>query len=123
MIVNATHAIVDKYGEGNSEEGLISIASYSLDQYAVIEIRDNGAGMDEQVKSRIFDPFFTTKEVGKGTGQGMSIAHRIIVEKHVGKIEISSELDKGTCFLIYLPLNDKSNLADSVPESNRKIAV
>ncbi|HRH45199.1 MAG TPA: ATP-binding protein, partial [Pyrinomonadaceae bacterium] len=53
----------------------------------------------------IFDPFFTTKEVGKGTGQGLSISHVVIVEKHQGKLDFETEIGKGTTFIISLPLN------------------
>ncbi len=67
-----------------------------------IGIKDDGAGMPEDVKKRIFEPFFTTKEVGKGTGLGLSITHSII-EKHQGSIDVQSVLGEGTEFFIYLP--------------------
>jgi two-component system, NtrC family, sensor kinase len=70
-----------------------------------IRIIDNGIGMDEITRKRIFDPFFTTKPIGKGTGLGLSISYQIIVEKHGGVLECSSELDKGTEFLIHLPIS------------------
>ena len=53
---------------------------------------------------QIFDPFFTTKEVGKGTGQGLSIAHGVVVNKHGGTIDFETEVGKGTTFVIRLPL-------------------
>ncbi|MEA5467278.1 HAMP domain-containing sensor histidine kinase [Spirulina sp. 06S082] len=58
-----------------------------------------------EIKERIFEQGFTTKEVGKGTGLGMAIAHQILVEKHGGAIACTSELNKGTEFIISLPLN------------------
>lgn len=67
-----------------------------------IHIQDNGMGISPKIKDRIFDPFFTTKPTGKGTGLGLSISHQII-EKHRGTIEVSSELGKGTAFVIKLP--------------------
>jgi two-component system, NtrC family, sensor kinase len=73
--------------------------------YVAIRIIDNGIGMDEITRKRIFDPFFTTKPVGKGTGLGLSISYQIIVEKHGGVLECSSELGKGTEFLIHLPIS------------------
>ncbi len=68
-----------------------------------IEVEDTGAGMPEEVRKRVFDPFFSTKTVGKGTGLGLSIAYGLI-EKHHGKIEVVSEVGKGTRFTIWLPL-------------------
>ncbi len=72
-------------------------------EYALIEARDSGSGMDAATQLRIFDPFFTTKDVQKGTGLGLSIVYGII-EKHDGYIKVASEKDKGTTFTIYLPL-------------------
>jgi signal transduction histidine kinase len=68
-----------------------------------IEIADNGKGMSEDVKKRIFEPFYTTKDVGEGTGLGLSISYNII-KKHKGEIEVESSPDKGTLFIIHLPL-------------------
>jgi signal transduction histidine kinase len=69
-----------------------------------IIIADNGVGMTEQVRQKIFDPFFTTKPVGKGTGLGMSISYKIIVEQHKGILECHSTPNQGTEFLIRIPL-------------------
>jgi PAS domain S-box-containing protein len=69
----------------------------------VIRIRDNGAGMTPATIDKLFDPFFTTKPVGKGTGLGMSISYQIIVQKHGGSLECTSELGKGTEFTIQIP--------------------
>jgi len=75
------------------------------DQYVAIRIIDNGIGIDEITRKKIFDPFFTTKPVGKGTGLGLSISYQIIVEMHGGTLDCSSELGKGTEFLIQLPIS------------------
>jgi signal transduction histidine kinase len=72
---------------------------------AIIRIQDNGVGVEEEVQKRIFDDLFTTKCVGKGTGLGLAIAQQIIVEKHDGKISFTSELGRGTEFMIVLPIN------------------
>jgi signal transduction histidine kinase len=74
-----------------------------------IIIKDNGKGMQPDVKKHIFDPFFTTKEVGKGMGLGLSISYGII-EKHSGNIDVISEPGKGTEFIISLPKR-QSNLS------------
>ncbi|MEG3847861.1 ATP-binding protein [Microcoleus sp. herbarium19] len=76
----------------------------------VVRIRDNGTGINPDVINRLFDPFFTTKPVGKGTGLGLSISYQII-EKHLGKIEVNSEIGKGAEFAIYLPI--KSPIRDA----------
>lgn len=70
---------------------------------AVIKFRDTGVGMSKESIQKVFEPFFTTKPVGEGTGLGMSIAYRVI-QNHHGKIDIQSEIGKGTTFIITLPL-------------------
>lgn len=75
--------------------------------YMELSIRDTGKGIDPEVIGKIFDPFFTTKEVGKGSGLGLSIVHRI-VENHEGYIFVDSEPGKGTSFQIFFPLIDES---------------
>ncbi len=97
IISNAIQAI-DQQGEIFIETEKLSLSEFDVR----ISIRDTGAGMSEEVRKRIFEPFFTTKEIGKGTGLGLSITHGII-EKHKGKIEVESEIGKGTAFHIYLP--------------------
>ena len=79
-------------------------------QNIIIEIEDNGAGMDEETTRKVFNPFFTTKPVGQGTGLGLSITYKII-KNHQGDIRCESELGKGTKFIITLPINiDRENL-------------
>ncbi|MEH2105920.1 GAF domain-containing sensor histidine kinase [Nostoc sp.] len=70
----------------------------------VIRIRDNGSGMTETTQQKLFNPFFTTKPIGKGTGLGLSISYQIVVEKHGGILKCSSELGKGSEFLIQIPV-------------------
>jgi PAS domain S-box-containing protein len=99
MIVNARDAI-----EETGQNGTITFSTSYDDQWAIVRICDSGAGMPESVQKRIFDPFFTTKEVGKGSGQGLAIAHNVIVNKHDGKLSVQSQQGKGTVFEIKLPL-------------------
>ncbi len=71
--------------------------------YACIRVRDTGSGMSRQVKSHIFEPFFTTKERGKGTGLGLSVVYGV-VNNHRGFVQVESEPNAGTTFIIYLPV-------------------
>jgi signal transduction histidine kinase len=87
-------------------EGQITIQTSMLDNMVKISISDDGQGMTEVTKQKIFDPFFTTKDVGQGTGLGLSISYGII-EKHNGKIEVTSTLGQGTTFTITLPIINK----------------
>ena len=108
MVVNAAHAIGEFLGENSEDRGKITVSTRKLEELAEIRIADTGAGMPEEVKGRVFDPFFTTKEVGKGTGQGLSIGHDIIVNKHGGSIDIESEVGQGTTFVIRIPLTQEA---------------
>ena len=67
---------------------------------------DTGIGVPKKFQERIFDPFFTTKEVGKGTGQGLSIVHSVIVERHSGTLSFESKEGKGTTFSIKTPTRE-----------------
>ena len=71
---------------------------------AIIELEDNGPGLDEQTRKRIFEPFFTTKPVGEGTGLGLSVSYFIITENHKGEITVESNPGDGAKFIISLPV-------------------
>jgi signal transduction histidine kinase len=103
VIVNAAHAIGDVVGQGGGK-GTIRITTSQEGDLVRIDIADTGAGIPEAIRPRIFDPFFTTKEVGKGTGQGLSIARSIVMTKHNGSLTFESEVGKGTTFTIRLPI-------------------
>jgi PAS domain S-box-containing protein len=104
IVVNAAHAIGDVVGDGGKGKGKITVKTRPDGEWALIEISDSGCGMPPHIQQRIFDPFFTTKEVGKGTGQGLAIAHNVIVDKHGGTIKVVSAPGKGTTFIIRLPI-------------------
>jgi len=95
ILSNAIDAIDD--------EGEIIIKTKKREGNIEISIKDNGSGLNEEVKTKIFDPFFTTKDVGKGTGLGLWISYGII-EKHGGTIEVESQEGKGSEFVIELPI-------------------
>jgi PAS domain S-box-containing protein len=105
MLVNAAHAIADVVAASpGGGKGRIIISTARVGEWAEIRIRDTGCGMPEGIRERIFDPFFTTKQVGKGTGQGLAIAHDVIVKKHSGSIAVDSTVGVGTTFVLRLPL-------------------
>lgn len=104
IIVNAAHAIGERKESEPDHEGRITIVTANEEDGIRISISDNGCGIPEDVCAKIFDPFFTTKEVGKGTGQGLSIAHNVVVEQHGGTLVVDSKPGVGTTFNIRLPL-------------------
>ena len=104
IIVNAAHAIGEAHGRQTSGLGTIRVRTRQAGDWAEIQIADDGCGMPPHVQQKIFDPFFTTKPVGKGTGQGLAIAHNVIVKKHRGTLAVDSESGRGTTFTIRLPL-------------------
>ena len=77
-------------------------------RFGVLEIEDNGPGMEESVKARLFEPFFTTKEPGAGTGLGLSVSYTIITQNHKGLIEVRSAPGEGACFTLRLPIETGS---------------
>jgi signal transduction histidine kinase len=103
LIVNAAHAIREKLGD-TDEKGRIEVSTRLEGDRVAVRVRDTGGGVPERIRGRIFDPFFTTKEIGKGTGQGLSIAHAVVVKKHGGALELESSSDAGSTFLVRLPL-------------------
>jgi PAS domain S-box-containing protein len=104
LIVNAAHAIEEAAAKSGGREGVITIQTLLKDDHAEVRISDNGAGIPISVMPRIFEPFFTTKPVGKGTGQGLSLARSIVVERHHGRLEFESQEGAGTTFIVRLPL-------------------
>lgn len=96
LLVNAAHAI--------QAHGTITLRTGRAAETVWVEVEDNGAGIPAGNMKRIFEPFFTTKPVGTGTGLGLSVSYGI-VQKHRGRIEVRSELDKGTVFRVILPIS------------------
>lgn len=108
LIVNASHAITDVVEEakkqGKEEKGEIRVLSRVVDEYVEIRIADTGTGIPRAAREKLFEPFFTTKEVGKGTGQGLAIAHKIITQDYGGSLNFETVLGGGTTFIIQLPI-------------------
>ncbi|MDD1437702.1 ATP-binding protein [Dolichospermum sp. ST_sed10] len=90
--------------KNNSSQIIIHTQLIHNNDWVQISIKDNGMGINPEVKRRIFDPFFTTKPVGEGTGLGLSISYQIIVEKHDGKLDCISAPGEGTEFIIEIPV-------------------
>jgi PAS domain S-box-containing protein len=122
ILVNAAHAIGALIAEAPGTKGLITVSTRKISNWAEIRIQDSGCGIPEEVRDRIFDPFFTTKPVGKGTGQGLAIAHDVIVKKHHGTITVESAPGVGTTFVLRLPLDSTTTDAASAAASPALVA-
>jgi PAS domain S-box-containing protein len=105
LVVNSAQAIGDNSPRDDNSLGTITIATRRDGDWVELSVADTGIGIPDQLRERVFDPFFTTKEVGKGTGQGLMLAHTVIVKKHGGKIWFDSTIGKGTTFYVRLPLS------------------
>lgn len=111
LCTNAYHAMRSTGGELTvslgeieiSEEESIPEIKKMAGKYVKLGVRDTGSGIDETILERIFDPYFTTKEVGEGTGMGLALV-QAIVEDHHGFLDVETELNRGTCFYIHLPI-------------------
>ncbi len=101
LLINASHAV----NKDNSMV-IINVKTQNNDTF-IIEVKDNGCGMDENTLNRIFDPFFTTKSPGNGTGLGLYLSYNII-SKLGGTIAVQSEQKLGSSFTIRLPIKDEA---------------
>lgn len=102
LIDNAVAAIEDAGGEGT-----LTVRTARHDDQLLVEFRDTGPGVPPEIRGRIFDPFFTTKPVGQGTGLGLDISWRIVVDKHHGELRVES-VPGDTRFQVLLPLTAPS---------------
>lgn len=100
LVKNAAQAMAEK----GTPVPVITLRTRREALYALIEVIDNGPGMDEKTLKRIFEPFFTTKEVGAGTGLGLSVSYFIITEQHNGRLSVMSKPGQGARLSIRLPL-------------------
>jgi signal transduction histidine kinase len=96
--------LVDNAIDATDGKGTVTLRTRSDDEWVIVEVEDNGPGIPEEVLLNLFDPFFTTKAPGKGTGLGLNISHNIIVQKHQGRIDVSSQ-PGSTRFEVSIPLD------------------
>jgi PAS domain S-box-containing protein len=115
LLVNAAHAIADLVLTTPGGRGRITVATRHCEPWAELSVADSGGGIAEAILGRIFEPFFTTKEVGRGTGQGLVIAHAVVVGKHGGHLRVASTGPAGTTFVVRLPLHPVPPPADGGP--------
>ena len=108
LINNAFYAVTSLAEEGKDEnyKPLVTVGTKNMKDQVLITVKDNGAGISDDIKEKIFQPFFTTKPTGKGTGLGLSLAYDIITQGHGGAIELNTKPGEGTEFSIYIPLNE-----------------
>jgi signal transduction histidine kinase len=105
--------LIDNAVDAMAGQGTLTLRTRAEGEWVIVEIADTGPGMPPEVVARAFEPFFTTKDVGKGTGLGLDIARRIVVERHGGLIDIDSPAHegadgKGTVMRVSLPLKPRS---------------
>lgn len=108
LIINAAHAIADAKKTDPERQGRITLSTRLAPPWAEIRVTDTGTGIPAEVQRKIYDPFFTTKEVGRGTGQGLTISRSIVAEKHKGQLLFETRPGEGTTFVVRLPLAQAS---------------
>jgi signal transduction histidine kinase len=100
--------IIDNAISAMEGKGILTIKTFIEEPWLVVQIKNTGPEIPEEVQRKVFDPFFTTKSPGEGTGLGLNISHNIIVQKHHGKISVTSG-PKDTCFQVKLPSEIKED--------------
>ena len=129
LSTNASYAMKEKGGEMdvslstaviNSRQSGKRLENVPPGEYAVITVKDNGAGMAPEIIDRIFEPFFTTKPEGEGTGMGLSVVHGI-VKNHRGFLDVESQPEKGTAFSVYLPLSQTKVQKPELPQKREPV--
>ena len=95
--------LLDNAIDAVEEGGKVTVDAESKNGNLILSFKDNGQGIPEDIQNQIFDPFFTTKDVGKGTGLGLDVVHKII-EKHGGNIDVKSK-PGDTTFKLTFPLS------------------
>ena len=102
-----------------TEGGTLTISSAQEGPDLVrISIRDTGCGMTQEVLDNLFTPFFSTKEAVKGVGLGLAVSYGII-ERHGGRIEVQSEVNKGSVFSVFLPVFKEDTSGNTATQSDK----
>jgi PAS domain S-box-containing protein len=109
VILNLLKNAAQAMAEDDTPAPTITLRTRRTTDYGLIEVVDNGPGMDEKTLKRVFEPFFTTKDVGVGTGLGLSVSYFIITEQHHGRLAVISKPGQGACFSIHLPLTRETS--------------
>jgi signal transduction histidine kinase len=112
LIVNAAQAIGNANARKTNSLGTITISTKRDGNWVEIAIADTGEGIPEHIRDKVFDHFFTTKDVGKGTGQGLSVVQNVVVQKHGGHVRFESQEGVGTTFFIRLPIEDRAEKSE-----------
>lgn len=110
LIMNASDAIQEAVSQKKYDKGKITISTWSNEFWVEIRIQDDGVGIREEFRKNVFDPFFTTKKVGEGIGQGLTMAQKIIEERHGGGLFFESREGEGTTFVAQIPLPSNDHL-------------
>ena len=121
LVVNAAHATAEASHDGADGKRTITVRTRRDGPWAEIRVEDAGTGIPEEIRGCVFDPFFTTKEVGRGTGQGLAIAHAIVVEKHGGTIHFETEVGRGTSFIVRLPIDGPADAPRDRQEATQHV--
>lgn len=98
--------LIDNAVDAMNGEGRIELRTRYDDEWAIVEIEDDGPGIPDEVVAHLFEPFHTTKPPGSGMGLGLNISHNIVVQKHRGRIDVVSEPGR-TCFEVRIPIHGR----------------
>jgi signal transduction histidine kinase len=102
--------LIDNALQAMDGHGTLTVRTARAGERLLVEIGDTGPGVPEEIRSRIFEPFFTTKAVGEGTGLGLDISWRIVVNRHHGDLKVVSS-PGDTRFQVLLPFDDAAEVA------------
>jgi signal transduction histidine kinase len=105
--------LIDNAIDAVDGQGRITVRTASENGRVLVEVADDGPGIPEDMRKRIFEPFYTTKEVGQGTGLGLDISYRVVVEDHKGDIRVLSERGD-TRFQVRLPVDEPDEVQGTV---------